>query len=225
MRVRVRLYASLRRFAPEGQSGSHLEVDLSEGAKLQDLVKVLKIPPEETRVAFVNGITRDMDWVLSPGDEVGMFPPIGGGASAEIIVDTWLYGELAEYAQQMEAINLEGNDTASCTALLALSAGPGYANLRVALPEGSTISNLLSWLKMPGSVRGITFINGELSAMPGLQPDLDHPLKDGDRVAFFHLRAMWPFQYRTGVPMVREMSSAMVQRNDAGLRHAYSKEA
>jgi|GEM_PF-65792 len=225
MRVRVRLYASLRRFAPEGQSGSHFEVDLSEGAQLQDLVEALKIPSEETRVAFVNGITRDMDWVLSPGDEVGFFPPIGGGAIAKIIVDTWLYGELAEYARQREAVSRQGDEAAHNTSLLALSAGPGYANLRVALPEGSTLRDLLSWLKMPGSERGITFINGELSAMPGLQPDLDHPLKNGDRVAFFHLRAMWPFQYRTGVPMVRELSSAMVQRNDAGLRHAYSEEA
>lgn len=224
MRVRVRLYASLRRFAPEGQSGSHFEVDLSEGAKLQDLVEVLKIPPEETRVAFVNGITRDMDWVLSPGDEIGFFPPIGGGGAAQIVVDVWLYGELAEYAHQMKAVSLQEDEITACAAPLALSAGPGYANLRVALPEGSMIRDLLSWLNMPGSERGITFINGELSAMPGLQPDLDHPLKDGDRVAFFHLRAMWPFQYRAGIPMVREMSSAMVQRNDAGLRHAYSEE-
>ncbi len=67
----------------------------------------------------------------------------------------------------------------------------------------------------------ITFINGELSAMPGLQPDLDHGLQNGDRVAFFHLNSMWPFQYRSGVPMVDEMSEAMRAGKDQGLHHAY----
>jgi len=69
--------------------------------------------------------------------------------------------------------------------------------------------------------RGITFINGDLSAMPGMQPDLGHALKDGDRVAFFHLRSMWPFQYRHGVAMIDEMQSAIDTSEDMGLRHAY----
>ncbi len=36
--------------------------------------------------------------------------------------------------------------------------------------------DLLAQLGMPTAQRGITFINGKLSAMPGLQPDLDHVL-------------------------------------------------
>jgi molybdopterin converting factor small subunit len=39
----------------------------------------LEIPPEETRVAFVNGHIHDMDWELKTEDEVGLFPPVGGG--------------------------------------------------------------------------------------------------------------------------------------------------
>jgi len=38
--------------------------------------------------------------------------------------------------------------------------------------------------------------------MPGLQPDLGHALRDGDRVALFHLKSMWPFQYRHGVAAI-----------------------
>jgi hypothetical protein len=56
-------------------------------------------------------------------------------------------------------------------------------------------------LALPTEERGITFINGNLSAMPELQPDLDHTLEEGDRVAFFHLTSMWPFQYRDGASM------------------------
>jgi hypothetical protein len=73
-----------------------------------------------------------------------------------------------------------------------------FANLQIHLPEGSTMADLLAHLKMPTEERGITFINGRLSAMPGLQPDLGHMLRDGDRVGLFDLKSMWPFQYRHG---------------------------
>jgi sulfur carrier protein ThiS len=120
---------------------------------------------------------------------------------APIIVDVWLYGNLARYGGQAN----KGS----------------FANPKVELPEDGTIRDLLASLNMPTEERGITFINGELSAMPGMQPDLDHPLKDNDRVAFFHLRSMWPFQYRHGIPMADEMSKAMHSSEDQGLHHTY----
>jgi len=123
---------------------------------------------------------------------------------AQIIIDTWLYGELTQYG------------------------GPGaessHANVKVTLPEGSTVKDLLNALEMPGEQRGITFINGNLSAMPGMQPDLVHILQDGDRVAFFHLQSMWPFQYRFGVAMIPEMSEHMHASQDKGIRHSYKED-
>ncbi len=118
-----------------------------------------------------------------------------------ITLDVWLYGELANYAKDHKE--------------------PGYANVKISLPENSTIQTLLGQLKIPSKERGITFINGNLSAMPGVQPDLDHILHDGDRVAFFHLRSMWPFQYRSGIAMTNEMSSSLSEREDSGLQHTY----
>ncbi|MGC9357746.1 MAG: MoaD/ThiS family protein, partial [Anaerolineae bacterium] len=76
-------------------------------------------------------------------------------------------------------------------------------------------------LEMPTEERGITFINGDLSAMPGLQPDLDHKLTDGDRVAFFHLKSMWPFQYRHDVAMLEEFKASTGERPDGGLRSRF----
>ena len=120
-----------------------------------------------------------------------------------MLIDVWLYGPLAKYGDK-DAI-------------------PSYSNPQVTLPDGATLSDLLTYLAMPTEERGITFINGDLSAMPGLQPDLGHALKDGDRVAFFHLRSMWPFQYRHGVGMISEMTSAMNESRDAGLHHTYTE--
>jgi hypothetical protein len=119
-----------------------------------------------------------------------------------IVIDTWLYGGLAAYAGDPQQTV--------------------FANPKVTLPEGSTIAGLLGFLHLPTEQRGITFINGQLSAMPGLQPDLTHRLNDGDRVAFFHLKSMWPFQYRHGVAMIQEMSQAMLEERDQGLHHSYS---
>ena len=86
------------------------------------------------------------------------------------------------------------------------------------------MADLLAYLRIDTAERGITFINGQLSAMPGLQPDLDHILCKGDRVGLFDLNSMWPFQYRHGAAMTDEMNRATAASKDHGLRHAYDKE-
>ena len=123
---------------------------------------------------------------------------------ADIALDVWLYGALACYGSGVE----QGN----------------FANLQMRLPEGSTMADLLAQLKMPTEERGITFINGRLSAMPGLQPDLRHVLQNGDRVGLFDLKSMWPFQYRHGATLTDEMARAMDAEKDHGLHHTYKKE-
>jgi sulfur carrier protein ThiS len=122
---------------------------------------------------------------------------------ADIVLDMWLYGALARYGS--------GTEWGS------------FANLQIHLPEGSTMADLLAHLRIPTEERGITFINGRLSAMPGLQPDLSHILHEGDRVGIFDLKSMWPFQYRHGVMMTDEMTHAMDTEKDHGLRHTYRK--
>jgi hypothetical protein len=120
----------------------------------------------------------------------------------DISIDTWLYGELAHYGGE------------ACQ--------EGYANLQVRLRDGSKLRDLLAKLSLPTQERGISFINGDLSALPNLQPDLDHALSDGDRVAFFDLHSMWPYQYRHGAAMLNELSQALDVRQDQG-RHNVTK--
>jgi molybdopterin converting factor small subunit len=79
MRIKVKLFASLARYSMGSLPGTPFEVELSEPADLQLLVDHLGIPGDEAKVAFVNGLIKELDWVLQPGDEVGIFPPIGGG--------------------------------------------------------------------------------------------------------------------------------------------------
>jgi sulfur carrier protein ThiS len=117
-----------------------------------------------------------------------------------IHIDLWLYGPLAHYGGSDDNI---------------------VAHLDYELPEGSRMCDLLADLSLPTEERGITFINGDLSAMPGLQPDLDHALEDGDRVALFHLKSMWPFQYRHDAAMVPEMRAHVSGRGDKGIRSRF----
>ena len=122
---------------------------------------------------------------------------------SDIAVDVWLYGTLASHGDKAE----QGS----------------FANLQLRLPEGSTMADLLEHIGVRNEERGITFINGQLSAMPGLQPDLVHILHDGDRVGLFDLKSMWPFQYRHGAAMTDEMARAMVAEKDQGLHHTYDE--
>ena len=118
----------------------------------------------------------------------------------KVQVEVWLYGPLARYGGSDDNI---------------------FAQLDLTFPAGAQLKDLLAEIEMPTVERGITFINGDLSAMPGLQPDLGHILANGDRVAFFHLKSMWPFQYRHDVAMLPEMKDSVEKRPDKGLRSRF----
>ena len=79
MYVKVRLFATLRRHVADAASGNAIEVELPDGATIADLIAALNLPSEQVKVTFVNGRAREDDWRLAPDDEVGIFPPIGGG--------------------------------------------------------------------------------------------------------------------------------------------------
>ncbi|NLE77867.1 MAG: MoaD/ThiS family protein [Chloroflexi bacterium] len=119
-------------------------------------------------------------------------------------IEVWLYGPLAHYGDG--------------------PSGDGYAQLHPELPPGATMRSLLEHLSLPTTEKGITFINGQLSDMPGLLADLDHTLQDGDRVAFFHNKSMWPFQYRDGAALLPELREAL-QGQESALHHSYTTEA
>ncbi len=111
-------------------------------------------------------------------------------------LNIWLYGPLARFAGE--------------------ASRGSYAELDWEMPPGTRMRDLIERLQLPPEEKGITFVNGDLTDMPGLGADLDRELQDGDRVAIFHLKAMWPFQYRMGAATSPELLEAMKQR---GLLH------
>jgi len=79
MKVRVKVFATLSRYVTKVSPGAPFEVELPDGATLEDLLQQINIPTDEVKTVFVNGRAQDPSYALQPGDEVGIFPPIAGG--------------------------------------------------------------------------------------------------------------------------------------------------
>jgi len=79
MIVSVKLFATLRRFRPEVKIGESILVELPEGATVADLIRQMDLPAEEVKIIFVNSLFRDGEHPLADGDDLGIFPAVGGG--------------------------------------------------------------------------------------------------------------------------------------------------
>jgi molybdopterin synthase sulfur carrier subunit len=77
--VQAKLFATLRKYRPGLKLGEAVSVELPDGATLEHLIQELGLPENEVKVIFVNGIAHDQAHSLANGDEVALFPPVGGG--------------------------------------------------------------------------------------------------------------------------------------------------
>ncbi|MEW6398066.1 MAG: ubiquitin-like small modifier protein 1 [Bacillota bacterium] len=94
--VRVRLYASLRDYAPGGSERGAFTLELPPGSTLADLYARLGMPPQEAKQAFVNGRREEPGLILREGDEIGIFPPIAGGGVAVPAVQVQVFATFRE---------------------------------------------------------------------------------------------------------------------------------
>ncbi|MHB1134604.1 MAG: MoaD/ThiS family protein [Chloroflexota bacterium] len=79
MRVQVKVFATLVRSVPNTRAGVAFDRHLPEDASVADLIASLGLAAHEVRLVFVNGLAKDTSHILAPDDEVGIFPPVGGG--------------------------------------------------------------------------------------------------------------------------------------------------
>jgi hypothetical protein len=118
-----------------------------------------------------------------------------------IRVEVWLYGDLKKYGGQAAEL--------------------AHARLGLELAAGTRMRDLLAQLVMPLEEKGLTFVNGDLTDMPGLQADLERVLADGDRVGLFSRISMWPSHYRFGAAASPELKDAARKRGGL-MHHAFS---
>jgi molybdopterin converting factor small subunit len=77
MKIEVRLFATLRQYAPGGRERSVFE--LAEGCRLVQVLEGLSIPKDAAKVILVNGRQSDEGHLLHDGDHIVIFPPVAGG--------------------------------------------------------------------------------------------------------------------------------------------------
>jgi molybdopterin synthase sulfur carrier subunit len=80
MKVEVRLFATLQPYLPVGAHSDGVSLELPPGTTVGDVMESLKIPSDLACLTVVNGRDAAPEHVLSPGDELAMFPPLAGGA-------------------------------------------------------------------------------------------------------------------------------------------------
>ena len=80
MKIQLNLFASLTRFLPETEkAGFSNLMEIEEGTTIAALLDHLKIPREQPKIIFLNGIHAEGTKVLKDGDRLGIFPPLAGG--------------------------------------------------------------------------------------------------------------------------------------------------
>lgn len=78
MKVQVKVFATLRKYAPD-QSVQEHGLELPEGATIRQALEQLKVPEPEVAFVFVNSTRKKLDEPLADGNELGIFPPMAGG--------------------------------------------------------------------------------------------------------------------------------------------------
>jgi sulfur-carrier protein len=79
LQIELHLYASFKKFLPEGCGENACHMDVEEGTTVKDLLGKLHIPLNAPKVIFLNGIHAKGEEILKDGDRLGAFPPVAGG--------------------------------------------------------------------------------------------------------------------------------------------------
>ena len=77
--IHVKLFATLRRHYPHLGVGEPMAVELPEGTTVGGMIERLRLPASDVKVVFVNNLIQKEEHRLANGDDVGVFPPVGGG--------------------------------------------------------------------------------------------------------------------------------------------------
>ena len=85
MIVRIKLYASLDKYLPDGGSRNQADMELDQGARVSSVLGRLGLPPEACHLVLVNGVflaPSDREaHVLDDGDHLAVWPPVAGGGT------------------------------------------------------------------------------------------------------------------------------------------------
>ncbi|MEE8541758.1 MAG: MoaD/ThiS family protein [Desulfobacterales bacterium] len=73
--IRLELQATLKRFLPDAHEYYPIEC----GIRVRDLLEQLGIPEYEVNLVFINGVQANLVSTIEGGEQVVLYPPLGGG--------------------------------------------------------------------------------------------------------------------------------------------------
>lgn len=79
MEIEIKLFASLRRYAPGDAVSGAMRLAIDDGDTVAQMIETLAIPSEEIKLIFINGVRADRTQALKSGDRLGIFPAVAGG--------------------------------------------------------------------------------------------------------------------------------------------------
>lgn len=74
MRITIKCFATLSDHTPPDGA-----LDVPDAITIGGLLPLLRLGPDDIKLIFVNSKNSSMDTVLADGDQVGIFPAVGGG--------------------------------------------------------------------------------------------------------------------------------------------------
>ena len=83
MKIKLKLYASLSEYLPEGAIDNTIEVDVPDDASPNSVIDRFQVPRELSHLVLVNGVfayqSEREAAILKEGDILAIWPPIAGG--------------------------------------------------------------------------------------------------------------------------------------------------
>ena len=79
MKIRIRLFGTLRKDFPDVEAAAGFELEITENANVSDLLAQLSIGGSRRAVAAINGRIMKPDDTLKSGDTVHVFESVFGG--------------------------------------------------------------------------------------------------------------------------------------------------
>ncbi|MGI9229325.1 MAG: MoaD/ThiS family protein [Gammaproteobacteria bacterium] len=83
MTVTFKLYASLGQYLPAGAADNQLQLDVSDGTTVLELIDRYSVPRELAFLVMINGVfikPEDRDTqTFTDGDTLAIWPPVAGG--------------------------------------------------------------------------------------------------------------------------------------------------
>lgn len=83
MKITIKLFAQLAKYLPAAAVKNQIEIDVAEGASVQDVIHAMKLPMEHCHLVLVNGVyitpSERETHVMQPGEALAIWPPVAGG--------------------------------------------------------------------------------------------------------------------------------------------------